>query len=393
MNDFSKKRWGWMLIGWTLLSLIFNFGAGDLWAAQTDQIERDLSRKKRELRKINKELHQKKVKEKEMQKKESSIFKRYQQVSAKLHQKEKELKKMKVEASRIQRRLDQTRNKIVLLNKRMEETRGKLVSRLNAFYKLNRIPSEIFIPISESYSDFLKMDKYLRDIIDSDARLMDTYRHQLELKERYRENLIQEESQWERSISKVEKKRSEIKKVRWANRKLLQSVKNQRKAYQEDIGKLEERVKGLQDLIDKLGREKKLLAYKKSKHKPFKGKIIPPVYGKVISLFKENGQNGIEIKAPIGTEIRAVHPGKILYADWFKGYGNVVIIDHGDHFFTVSAYCSQLLKKVGDNVSRGESIARVGSENPSREPSLYFEIRHRGKPQDPMKWIPNFKKN
>jgi septal ring factor EnvC (AmiA/AmiB activator) len=112
----------------------------------------------------------------------------------------------------------------------------------------------------------------------------------------------------------------------------------------------------------------------------------------VISLFKEKGQNGVEIKAPMGAEIRAVLPGKILYADWFKGFGNVVIIDHGDHIFTVSANCSQLLKKAGDIVSKGEPIARVGGKDSSKEPVLYFEIRFRGKPQDPVEWISNLKK-
>jgi septal ring factor EnvC (AmiA/AmiB activator) len=393
MNNFSKRSLRWMLIGWTLVRLILNFGAGDLWAAQTEQIERDLSRKKRELRKINKELYHKRVKEKEMGKKESSIFKRFEQVSAELHREERELKKMKVETSRIKRRLDQTRNKIVLLSKRIEETREKLISRLNALYKLNRIPLETLMPTSESYSDFLKMDRYLRDIIDSDSRLIRTYQHQIELKERYKENLIQDESQWKRSISKVERKRREIKKARREHGELLQSVQKQRKIYQKDIGKLEERVKGLQDLVDKLRREKDLLAYKKSERDAFQRKLLPPVHGKVIRLFKEKGQNGIEIKAPMGTEIRAVLSGKVLYADWFKGYGNMVIIDHGGHLFTVSAYCSQLLKKVGESVFQGEPIARVGSENSTRAPKLYFEIRLRGKPQDPMKWISNFKNN
>ncbi len=160
----------------------------------------------------------------------------------------------------------------------------------------------------------------------------------------------------------------------------------------EVIGKLEERAKGLQDLIDKLGREKHLLAYGRPGNKALRGKLLPPVQGRVIRLFKEKGQNGVEIKAPMSTEIRAVLPGRILYSDWFKGFGNVVIIDHGDHIFTVSAYCSQFLKKVGDIVSQGEPIARVGSEDSSKDPSLYFEIRLRGKPQDPMEWITNLKK-
>ena len=118
-----------------------------------------------------------------------------------------------------------------------------------------------------------------------------------------------------------------------------------------------------------------------------KGKLSPPVHGNVISLFKEKGQNGIEIKAPLGTEVRAVLPGKVLYADWFKGFGNVMIIDHGDQTFTVSGYCSQLLKKAGDLVSQGEAIALVGSAGSLKGPCLYFEIRHKGKPQDPMEWI------
>src|SRR5512136_395642 len=101
--------------------------------------------------------------------------------------------------------------------------------------------------------------------------------------------------------------------------------------------------------------------YGKLKPDSAKGKLIPPVQGNVISLFKEKGQNGIEIKAPLGAEVRAVLAGKVLYADWFKGFGNVMIIDHGDQTFTVSGYCSQLLKKAGDVVSQGEAIALVGN--------------------------------
>ena len=114
---------------------------------------------------------------------------------------------------------------------------------------------------------------------------------------------------------------------------------------------------------------------------------MPPVHGKVISLFKEKGQNGIEIQAPSGAEVQAVLPGKVLYADWFKGFGNMVIIDHGDQTYTVSAYCSQLLKKGGETVSQGEPIALVGSAGSVKGPCLYFEIRHRGKAQDPANWI------
>jgi septal ring factor EnvC (AmiA/AmiB activator) len=185
----------------------------------------------------------------------------------------------------------------------------------------------------------------------------------------------------------VEEKKKEIEKVRKTKQALLKSIQNQKVVYQKVIGELEARAKELQTLINKLEREKSLLAYGKPKYETLKGKLTPPVQGKVISLFKERGQNGIEIKAPMGAEIRAVLPGKVLYADWLKGFGNVVIIDHGDHTFTIYGYASELLKKEGDIISQGESIALVGSSGSLKGPCLYFEIRHQGKPQDPMHWI------
>ncbi len=376
-----------MVMGWTLLGLIFNFRASDLCAAQTDRIERDLIRKQKELKKIEKELYQKKVKEKEIGRKEASIHKRLQSVTAELHKKESELKKMKAKARWIRGRLEQTRAKIAMLNREMEQTKEKLISRLKALYKMKRIPSEIFLSVSESYSELSKMDKYLRVIIDSDARLVDTYRHQVRLREEYEEELIQDESQWLHSISKVEEKKGEIQKVRRENRALLRTIQTQREGYQKDIGKLEDKAKQFQTLIDQLQQRKHRLAYKGPRDKIIRGRLPSPVQGRVIRVFKEQGQNGVEIKAPVGTEIRAVLPGRILFADWFKGFGNVVIIDHGSSIFTVSAHCSQLLKKAGENVSQGETIARVGREDSSKDSGLYFEIRLRGKPQDPMEWI------
>jgi septal ring factor EnvC (AmiA/AmiB activator) len=257
---------------------------------------------------------------------------------------------------------------------------------------MGRVPPETFLLTSASYLDLLRIDKLLRVVINFDSRLIDTYRNQVALKSRYQEELIQDQFQWERNISEVEKTKKEIGQVRKTKQALLKSIQNQKVVYQKVIGELEERAKGLQTLVSKLERDKSLLAYGKSKNDVLKTKLSPPVQGKVISLFKERGQNGIEIKAPMGAEIRAVLSGKVLYADWFKGFGNIVIIDHGDHTFTVSGYASELLKKEGDFVSQGETIALVGSAGSLKGPCLYFEVRHQGKPQDPMRWISHLDK-
>lgn len=383
------KLWTLLLIGWVLLGWGFPTGPASLWAARTEQIEKDLTQKRKDLKEIRKELTTSRKKEKKIQKKESSVLESLHQIETELYQKQKELRQMESQLDQTKSRLQQAKQQIQTLNQGMDRTRGELSSRLVALYKMGRRPPEVFLLTSESYLDLLKVDKYLRVVIDSDARLVSTFRNQVSLKEKYHDELTEDQVQWQRSISEVQRKKGEINKARRAKRALLKSIQNQKAVTQRLIGELESRVNELHTLVEKLEREKSLLAYKPVKPGSPKRKLPPPIQGSMISQFKERGQNGIEISAPMDAEVRAILPGKVLYADWFKGFGNMVIIDHGDHTFTVSGYCSQLLKKEGDTVSQGETIARVGSAGSLKGPSLYFEIRHRGKPQDPMDWILN----
>jgi septal ring factor EnvC (AmiA/AmiB activator) len=377
-----------ILVGWVIMiAWAFVLWTPSLWAVQPDQIEKDITQRKKDLKDLRKELSTTKEKGKRIQKKESSILESLHQIENELYAKEKELKQMESQLVQTKWRLHQTKSQILNLNQGIERTKEKLLTRLIALYKMGRTSPEVFLLTSESYLDLLKINKCFRVVIDFDARLTNTYRYQVALKQRYQDELIEDQLQWQRNISEVEQKKGEINKVRRAKQALLKSIQDQKTVTQKVIEELEGRAKELQALVEKLEREKSLLAYKKSKPELNKGRLLPPVQGSVISQFKEKGQNGIEIKAPMETEVRAILPGKVLYADWFKGFGNMVIIDHGDHTFTVSAYCSHLLKKEGDVVSQGEVIARVGSAGSLKGPCLYFEIRHRGKPQDPMDWI------
>jgi septal ring factor EnvC (AmiA/AmiB activator) len=121
-----------------------------------------------------------------------------------------------------------------------------------------------------------------------------------------------------------------------------------------------------------------------------------PVKGRVISNYgtyvepqsgATNFRKGIEIQAERGAPISAVFSGQIVYADWLKGYGNVIIITHGDNFYTVYAHAEDLFRKKGDNVEADDVIATVGDTGSMSGPTLYFEIRHHGNTEDPLKWI------
>lgn len=120
------------------------------------------------------------------------------------------------------------------------------------------------------------------------------------------------------------------------------------------------------------------------------------MHGTIISSFGKSQNKelhtttfhkGIEIAAPAGTEIKAIYPGRVLYADWLKGYGKIIIIDHGEGYYTLSAHTSELFKKVGDEVKAGETVALVGDTNSFKGSCLYFEIRHHGNPQNPLEWL------
>jgi len=96
---------------------------------------------------------------------------------------------------------------------------------------------------------------------------------------------------------------------------------------------------------------------------------------------------GLFIRSPAGQEVRAVAPGRVVFADWLRGFGNLLIIDHGKSYLTIYGNNESVLKQVGDLVGTGEAVATVGASGGNMESGLYFEIRHEGKAFDPMRWV------
>jgi len=93
------------------------------------------------------------------------------------------------------------------------------------------------------------------------------------------------------------------------------------------------------------------------------------------------------LAAPAGTPVQAVDDGTVVYGDWLRGFGNLLIIDHGAEFLSIYAYNDSLLKEVGEHVVAGETVASVGASGGQAESGLYFEVRLRGTPQDPTRFF------
>jgi septal ring factor EnvC (AmiA/AmiB activator) len=93
------------------------------------------------------------------------------------------------------------------------------------------------------------------------------------------------------------------------------------------------------------------------------------------------------VRAPEGEEVRAVAAGRVVFADWLRGFGNLLVLDHGQGFLTIYGNNQSVVKRPGDAVKGGEVVATVGATGGAEESGLYFEIRQQGRPVDPMAWV------
>jgi septal ring factor EnvC (AmiA/AmiB activator) len=124
-----------------------------------------------------------------------------------------------------------------------------------------------------------------------------------------------------------------------------------------------------------------------------RGKLRLPVRGELIGRFgAPRGAAGIEakgvfIRAPEGQPVRAIAGGQVVYAEWMRGFGNLLIVDHGEAYLSIYANNDSLLKQVGDVIAPGETIATTGASGGNEETGLYFELRHLGKAFDPLRWV------
>ncbi len=96
---------------------------------------------------------------------------------------------------------------------------------------------------------------------------------------------------------------------------------------------------------------------------------------------------GVFIRAAAGAEVRAVAAGQVVFADWLRGFGNLMVIDHGEGFLSVYGNNESLLRNVGERVAVGDVVAAVGNTGGNDQTGLYFELRFQGRPFDPLKWV------
>ncbi len=231
------------------------------------------------------------------------------------------------------------------------------------------------------YFNKARLDKLSR--INTSLQLLTTLDQEKQLEKQQLATLMTENKLQQNQLAQSKKERKTI---------LAQINKD----YQQNAAKLSRLKKNeqqLKRLIASLRQAMQAAQLSENSGQPFhrlKGKLPWPVKGKIIQSFaspRSGGKwNGVLIQANEGTKIRAVAHGQVIFSDWFKGYGLLVIVRHDKKYMSLYAFNQSLYKDVGDWVDAGDILATVGSSGGREKPGLYFEIRKKDKPVNPKKW-------
>lgn len=378
-----------------LLFLVgFIHGQGDA----SDDATGSLEQGKSELQGLQQKIKNERGQLKKAQEKEKKFVSELNSIEKNLAAKEKSLREYKAQLVEKKKEIESLTQEIAELQNRAHDQEAHLSRYAVDLYKLSRADFIKAVFAAQSFSDLLRRHEYLTRIIDYNEAMIDCYAEDIKKIEHDRNRLRASEDRLTELTDKARSTQQQVLLRKEEKRKLLARVKTEKDLHLSSIGELEESARQLQSLIEKLEQRARTLPEgTRPKHfSSHKSKFIFPVDGDIITHFGKHEDvqfatitfnNGIEIRAALGSAIRAVFDGVVIYADWFKGYGNLLIIDHGEGYYTLSGHASELLKKVGEQVAEGETIGYVGDTGSLKGANLYFEIRHHGKPVDPVEWL------
>ncbi len=329
---------------------------------------------------------------------ESDLLDRLDALNRNIQTTRKEAGEIRQKIKAIEKRIADAETERQEVKKRIEAQERHVARRLVALYKLNWLGNLNVLASAESINGMVQRKAALERILTVDnierEALLQNYERwsflQIDLENSRKEELALEAG-YENRIRKLDRERA----VRAA---LLDDVRSQKDLETAAIAALKNAAGELDAVMASLshGHMPDMAPPPPGSLGALKGLLDAPVKGKIINFFGPfkntrynvmNFRSGIDIQSDRGEPVQAVFSGKVLFADWFKGYGNMVIIDHGHSYCTLYAHIEELFKQKGDTVEGGEVIATVGDSGTLSGPGLYFEVRHHGKPEDPQAWL------
>jgi len=280
--------------------------------------------------------------------------------------------------------------------RRLEKSREELAARMRAMYRRGPLQFERVVLTTGDPAEVVSAYRMAsRAALTDQSRIAEYRTH---------------ESQWRQSLGDLEERKSaltqlraqelarrgELEQLRGQRSQLLSGLRKETSDQEAALAEMAETQKALERLVRVLIEGGSVGPDLEVGFERFRGLLLWPVPGKILVGFgaQKNAQfetlvphPGLDLSVTDGEPIRAVYEGIVAFSDWFKGYGNLIVLEHGDGFMSVYAHASDRLVSTGDHVSGGQVIAKAGDTGSLDGPKLYFEIIKDGKPENPVGWL------
>jgi septal ring factor EnvC (AmiA/AmiB activator) len=378
--------------------------------------QRAIIEKSAKIRKLQEGIIDHKIKILGSKKKERSLLSELEQIEHDLREQKKKLASLQ-ENTEKQELLLVDRQKYlsgVIKEKRAHQIHVK--NRLAAYYRMGSVGLMNVVFSAESLPELMDFQEYFNLMLEYDQSIITKYLVQIEELNRAREALAREKLRLMTLTKEVTEKENQLSRLHKEKNLLLKRVNTEKHLYEQAVTEIEEAAADLaatlsriQSATEKASRQPKKpiasiqkkapSAKKRPQPEGFvgqKGLLPTPVNGIVITQYGQNIQgkfgstttsSGIDIKTKNGLEIKAVYDGKIIHAGYLRGYGNLVIIDHGQQYFSMIARIADIYKKEGTRIKQGEILGMTGEVDVLYGDGLHFEIRKGSTPEDPSLWL------
>lgn len=366
-----------------------------------------------EYKKMQEELKAQKKKLEFTKKTERNVLEELRKINAELDDIEGKLIKQKSRIEELQYNINTLNAEINNYNKKFTRQRELLKNRLRALQRITYENDPFLIVLSgEDPSHILKLIQYLKDISAYDHSLIRQYQATvvaLSEKTRKLKGFVAELQKEEDSLKKLVDSQKDIKNQK---EKFLASVRKEKSHYENMVKNLQESSNKILRIIEETNRKEREIKKKKGfETKPgikdedlpeysaftrLKGKLSWPVTGTIVLPYGSQTdpifklpvfRSGIHIKTAPNSDVKSVHEGKIVFAESFKGFGQLVIVNHGGGYHTLYGNLARIFSQNGAIIKERQAIGEVGESQLLGTTALYFEIRYKGKPLNPEQWL------
>jgi septal ring factor EnvC (AmiA/AmiB activator) len=346
-----------------------------------------------EYKKIKKEIKEQREKIEKVERREHSILTEIEETGKDLSTVEAELRKYRKRLKHTESEIAKVEGDISLNRGIIERQREWIKRKLRAMQK-NWYPGDIILLLAgaDDVSQLMKSWKNLEYVALYESRILNSYKANLRDLQDKEKQLKVLKAELVNNTEKVRGKEAELAGKKQEKEELLASIQKEKSSSEKMLQELKEASRRLLDVIQESDKG----TYRAKGFSGLRGKLPWPTEGKVAIPYGSSRdpqfntpvfRSGIFIQTGDETNAKAVHAGKVVFAEWFKGYGQLMVVNHGDGYHTLYGSLSEIFSKVGDIINSGQVIGRVGDSSVLNAPGLYFEVRYKGKPLDPLQWL------